>query len=137
MYLGTTRQTYRVHGTRYVVGIGDIPCSLGVATRELERYGCEHCGHVHEVLGKATEPFYCSRCVVRLVGIDRPRLHLGDVVAIRDDGEWSRGWTLQEAQQTRQGLVYRCTRGQTPDLETYYTEPDCVIPDTMAAAAVA
>lgn len=35
--------------------------------RRLNRYACEHCGHLHNVVDLAFQPFYCAECQ-QLVG---------------------------------------------------------------------
>jgi hypothetical protein len=68
MYLGSKTETAPAYTTRYLVGVGNVGRQyVGETVRTLESYQCETCGHVHNVLGRADEPFFC-KCG-RLVGI--------------------------------------------------------------------
>lgn len=67
-YRGPITEHYVQHGTRYVPGFGDLPTRLGIATKTLECYVCEHCNHECRVLGLAGEPFYSPQCG-NLIGI--------------------------------------------------------------------
>lgn len=68
MYLGQMQRVENVYGRKFHVGIGDLPCFIGIHTKTLEVYQCENCGRRAEVLGRATEPFYCPDCQ-RLIGV--------------------------------------------------------------------
>lgn len=47
----------------------DKSLASGWRYQMLHRYTCEHCGHEHNVLFRATEDFYCSKCANRLVDV--------------------------------------------------------------------
>jgi hypothetical protein len=62
MHIGSITREIKTFRPKYLPGIGDLPSIAGFALQTLERYQCEHCEKIHEVLGLATEPFYCSNC---------------------------------------------------------------------------
>ena len=68
MYIGSITEQFPLYGSRYVVGLGDVPTYRGVQTKTLERYRCDYCGHECRVLGRADESFYCPTCQ-RLIDI--------------------------------------------------------------------
>jgi hypothetical protein len=77
--------TVTVHEKRYETGwddrLGEVSRCLGTVPVEYEQYECEDCGQVHNLLGRAAEPFYCAKCPA-LVGI---------VTAVSMSGHWPWG----------------------------------------------
>lgn len=69
MHLGTVTHNRPLYGRTYIKGIGDLPQCYGMAQIELHQYKCELCSKVHEVLGKAEEPFYCGKGCPGLVKV--------------------------------------------------------------------
>lgn len=69
MHLGATTRIDRPRGARYIPGLGDIPTpGHHRVETTLQRYQCERCSHECQVLGMATEPFFCPQCQ-HLIGI--------------------------------------------------------------------
>ena len=62
MYLGPTVEIIPLWVPEYRPALGTLWHRQGTTTRTLEQYRCDHCGHVHAVLGRAAEPFYCAAC---------------------------------------------------------------------------
>ena len=63
MYLGSFQATFAVGEDKWLPGIGTISVpSKETVQQTLHTYKCENCGHEPELLGEATEPFYCREC---------------------------------------------------------------------------
>lgn len=90
MYLGpitTDQTTYR---DVFHPSFGTLRTVAGVQRQTHERYQCDHCGRLYDVLGLATEPFYCAddNTLISMTKASAraPRYHVSYALSARDNG---------------------------------------------------
>lgn len=74
MYLGSVVVDLPAYRDKWISLTGSgrgsvVSVRSGTFQQTFERYECEKCGYVAQVLGKAEEKFYCRDCQT-LIGID-------------------------------------------------------------------